>query len=196
MEHLDSALENFCLSHWPCEFVAPQGGRCINVRSGHAKGHQVTGGAVLAASGYTASFSAEAHRAQWQTDVYDKMVALWQRTRGEVDDGKSEQRAMAQLHREKVLPKFIKHASHGDPRAFMSHTVCMCCLFEPPEHALRCGHIICTECLKIYGRTSSNGLCVDIMDCPLELMESRTQQPWRVLLKPSSCGIRMLSLDG
>ena len=55
LEHLDNALENFCDRHWPCEYVDPkrQGGRCVNVRSGHgAKGHQSKSGKLLAAGEY------------------------------------------------------------------------------------------------------------------------------------------------
>ena len=33
LDHIDAALENFCDRHWPCEFVKPGGGRCVNVRS-------------------------------------------------------------------------------------------------------------------------------------------------------------------
>ena len=196
LEHIDSALVNFCLSHWPCEYVASTGGRCINVRSGHAKGHQLTGGTLLAAKGYEAAFTAESHGKKWQEDVYHKMAALRKYLRDQEEDGHSEEATVAKLHREQVLPQFIEHASRGDEHAFKSHTVCVCCLFEPPEHALPCGHIICTRCLKTYGKVYFNGRYVEITECPMERIEKRYTQSWRINLKPPSCGIRMLILDG
>lgn len=198
LEHLDNALENFCDRHWPCEFVGPKGGRCINVRSGHgAKGHQLKSGKLLAAGDYIAGFSFDGYRQQFQESTYYKLKALRKRVKARIEDGVSEQQAAAEIHRELVLPAFLEHASRGDAQAFISHTVCFCCLFEPPEHALPCGHIICTPCLKAYGKAqlSLRGY-VEISDCPMEKKERHFRHAWPVYLKPPSCGVRVLTLDG
>ena len=195
LEHIDNALENFCDRHWPCEFIS-RGGRCVNVRSGHgAKGHQLKSGKLLAAGEYTSSFTFDTNQKQFQENVYFKLVALRELVRAREQEGMAEERAAADVHRESVLPLFFEHASRGNPQAFISHTVCFCCLFEPPEHALPCGHIICTHCLKTYGRLQLNRY-VEIPECPLEKPEKRFRSPWKVYLKPPACGVRVLTLDG
>lgn len=32
----------------------------------------------------------------------------------------------------------------GGASKFNSHATCLCCLMRPPEHVLRCGHVLCT----------------------------------------------------
>jgi len=41
MEACDDALDDFCVKHWPCEWVNSHGQRCVNVASGHVKGMSV-----------------------------------------------------------------------------------------------------------------------------------------------------------
>lgn len=198
IEHLDNALENFCDRHWPCEFVDPkrQGGRCVNVRSGHgAKGHQSKSGKLLAAGDYISSFTFAGNKEKFQTDTYEKLVALLAKVNARVILGAVREQAAAEVHRELVLPQFFEHASRGDVRTFVSHTVCFSCLIQAPEHALPCGHIICTSCLKMHGRTHLDHY-VEISACPMERSERRFRTPWKVYLKPASCGIRVLALDG
>lgn len=198
LEHLDNALENFCDRHWPCEFVG-KGGRCVNVRSGHgAKGHQLKSGKLLEAGPYESNFCFDdEHRQKFQADTYQKLVALSERVRSRAKEGTAEDQAAAQLHKELVLPLFFEHASNGDPQAFISHTVCFCCLFEPPEHALPCGHIICTPCLRTYGRSEHHlNRYFEIAECPMEKRECRFMNAWKVYLKPSTCGVRILTMDG
>ncbi|KAM0713999.1 hypothetical protein Q7P37_010963 [Cladosporium fusiforme] len=198
IEHLDNALENFCDRHWPCEYVDPkrQGGRCVNVRSGHgAKGHQSKTGKLLAAGDYISSFTFMANKAKFQNDTYEKLVTLSARVGLREALGMPKEQAAAEAHRELVLPPFFEHASRGDVRAFVSHTVCFSCLIQAPEHALPCGHIICTSCLKTHGRTHLDHY-VEISACPLERSDKRFRSPWKVYLKPASCGVRVLALDG
>lgn len=203
LEHIDNALENFCDRHWPCEFVG-KGGRCVNVRSGHgAKGHQLKSGKLLEAGNYYSTFSFDAYKQEFEESTYHKLVLLSERVRTRAKDGLSaegisavsEEQAAADVHRELVLQWFFEHASRNNPQAFTSHTVCFCCLFEPPEHALPCGHIICTRCLKTYGKIQLNRY-VEITECPMEKRERRFRHAWRIQFKPPSCGVRVLTLDG
>lgn len=196
LEHLENALENFCDRHWPCEFVDSRRlcGRCVNVRSGHgAKGHQSKSGKLLAAGDYVSAFTFKNYRQQFQEDTYRKIVLLRGRVRQKRDE--NEDRAAAEVHREIVLPLFFEHASRGLVRKFVSHSVCFSCLFNPPEHALPCGHIICTTCLKAYGKPLGNNV-IGVSECPLERSERRFRTIWRVHLKPANAGIRILTLDG
>lgn len=198
LEHLDNALENFCDQHWPCEYVDPkrQGGRCVNVRSGHgAKGHQSRTGKLLAAGDYVSSFTFLGNREKFQNDTYEKLLMLTARVSAKEALGIPKEQAVAEIHRELVMPPFFSHASRGDVRSFVSHTVCFSCLIQPPEHALPCGHIICTSCLRMHGRTHLDHY-VEISACPMERSEKRFRSTWKVFLKPASCGVRVLALDG
>lgn len=198
IEHLDNALENFCDRHWPCEYVDTrrQGGRCVNVRSGHgAKGHQSRSGKLLGAGDYVSSFTFDGSREKFQNDTYEKLVLLSIRIRREEAQGIPKDKAAAEIHRQSVMLPFFEHASRGEVRKFVSHTVCFSCLIQPPEHALPCGHIICTSCLKTYGRAHLDHY-VEISACPMEKSDKRFRSTWRIFLKPPSCGIRVLSLDG
>lgn len=198
LEHLDNALENFCDRHWPCEYVDPkrQGGRCVNVRSGHgAKGHQSKSGKLLAAGEYVSSFTFAGYQQKFQNDTYEKLLLLTARVGAKEAMDIPKEQAAAEVHRELVMPPFFEHASRGDVRSFVSHTVCFSCLIQPPEHALPCGHIICTSCLKTHGRIHLDHY-VEISACPVERSEKRFRSTWKVFLKPASCGVRVLALDG
>ena len=124
-----------------------------------------------------------------------QLVMLTSRVSAKEALGMGKEQAAAEVHRELVLPLFFEHASRGDVRTFVSHTVCFGCLIQPPEHALPCGHIICTSCLKTHGRTHLDHY-VEISACPLERSEKRFRSSWKVFLKPASCGVRILALDG
>lgn len=198
LEHIDNALENFCNLHWPCEYRDERRGRCVNVRSGHAtKGHQLKDGRMLSADGhYESDFEFESYRDTFQKHVYSKLIALEKMVQERTKElGIEEKFAAAEVHRDRVLPTFIERASHNNPKAFISHTVCFVCLFEPPEHALPCGHIICTPCLKMYGDPVPNRY-VAIARCPMEKPDLHFRDAWRIRLKPAGCGVRVLSLDG
>lgn len=78
---------------------------------------------------------------------------------------------------------------------YNSHSACFCCLFEPPEHALPCGHILCTPCIKDYGQLRSKTE-VEIHGCPIESRVVHRYQTWRIHLKPETAGVRILTLDG
>lgn len=194
--HIDTALENFCDRYWPCEFSTGPNERCVNVRSGHgAKGHQLKTGKLLAAGDYQSSFTFASYKQVFQDHIYERLEALSHRVRQRTKEDVTEDRAAAEIHRESVLHHFFTRVFKGDSQSFISHSVCFVCLFEAPEHALPCGHIICTSCLRTYGRTILNRY-VDIVECPLEEKERRFVSTWRVHLKPENCGVRVLTLDG
>ena len=162
-----------------------------------SKGHQLKNGKVLAVGGYVSSFSFTDYRYKFQADVYSRLEELLGRLRSRVQEGAAvEAQAAAEIHKEEVLVHFYNHSARGRPEAFISHSTCFSCLFEPPEHALPCGHILCTTCLRAYGHSRGRTL-VEIGDCPLELSKRRSRHGfWRVFLKPDAAGIRILTLDG
>lgn len=220
INHLESALEDFCDRHWPCEFVAygaeypllmrhldgitghhnlryiAQKSQCVNVRAGHSsKGHQTADGTIFHSGEYFSEFSWESYHEEFYAAVYfrldDLMGMLDERTR----DGTPAEIAAAAIHRDETLAPFYRSNLKNMNQLFQSHSVCLCCLFEQPEHVLPCGHILCTSCVKSYGRMKSKTL-IEIRDCPLEPEKVGKYNPSTVYLKPEMAAHRVLVLDG
>ncbi|ORY63334.1 acyl transferase/acyl hydrolase/lysophospholipase [Pseudomassariella vexata] len=201
MNHLDDALENFCDQHWPCEFVNSKTGvRCVNVRSGHTKGHQSEDGKVFAAGDYESKFSWKRNSAGFRNKVYACLVELLQELSQRLQDGQSEEETAPHIHKTLVLNNFFRRSTPDtmlsqDYSPLTSHTACFCCLFGQAEHFLPCGHVLCTECLRSYGHQIST-YEFDIHGCPIEGARNRRGPLWTVQLHPKSAGVRILTLDG
>ena len=184
------------------EFIKPGGGaRCVNVRSGHdTKGHQLKNGKVLAVGNYVSRFSFEGYQETFQFDVFSRLNECLKLLYSQVQRaGESEAEAAAQLHRNTVMAHFYNHAEQAKTDSgasavpFISQSTCVSCLIEPPEHALPCGHILCSSCLRAYGHSKSKNV-VEIDGCPIESLS--LPRYWKVFLKPADAGIRILTLDG
>lgn len=220
INHLESALEDFCDRHWPCEFVAfgaeypllmrhldgitghrnlryiAHKSRCVNVRAGHSsKGHQTADGTIFHSGEYVSDFTWESYHEEFYAAVYFRldylMGILDERTR----DGTLPEIAAAAIHRDETLGPFYRDNLQDVAQLFQSHSVCLCCLFEQPEHVLPCGHMLCTSCIKSYGRMKSKTL-IEIQDCPLEPNKIGKYNPSTVYLKPEMAAHRVLVLDG
>ncbi|KAI9712097.1 MAG: hypothetical protein M1820_001806 [Bogoriella megaspora] len=123
LDHLDTALENFAERHWPCEYVKKGGGgRCVNVRSGHSKGHQLKNGQVLAIGDYVSRFSYENSQHAFRNNVYYFLEQLLNRLQASVRSGGIPVIAAAQIHRDAVMADFYRHISRGEDLGFNSHT--------------------------------------------------------------------------
>ena len=220
LDHLDTALREFCDRHWPCEYVM-RGAvpaqlqahlnslhfqynmrvsaliyRCVNVRSGHgSKGHQLKDGRVFAVGGYVSDFSFENYQREFHAKTYFHLQRLLGRLADYTNKGVIQRIAAARVHQDDVLGSFYGNRTKEETRVFQSHSVCLCCLFEPPEHALPCGHVLCTPCVKLYGRIKSKHL-IKMHECPLETNTPGTCQSLTLYLKPDSAGVRILTLDG
>ena len=164
---------------------------------GHgSKGHQRQNGKVLAVGGYISSFSFGVFRKEFQDLIYTRLDNLLKLLSSRIEeDDQPEAQVAAEIHKDKVMVHFFDHSARGRLNSFISHSTCFSCLFEPPEHALPCGHVLCTLCLRAYGRCRGKTE-VDIKGCPMEKPISRRHQSWKVLLKPAAAGIRILTLDG
>ncbi|KAF2420198.1 hypothetical protein EJ08DRAFT_690440 [Tothia fuscella] len=99
------------------------------------------------------------------------------------------------IHRDKVVQRFYRHVSNGAsvPDEFESHTLCLCCLFEAPEHPLPCGHVLSMPCVKLYGYSHGPNE-IDMYNCHLE--GNAVRHTWTIRLKPKTAGVRILTLDG
>ncbi|KAF2756983.1 hypothetical protein EJ05DRAFT_49848 [Pseudovirgaria hyperparasitica] len=203
MTHVDDALENLCNQHWPCEFTQGNTGkRCINVRSGHsAKGHQSSDGLVFAAGEYRSTFTFETYRDYFRHKIFKFLHELLDDLTSRVRNGDREDSAAASIHRDFVLRNFyqrtVQASGHegGIAALWNSHTACLCCLIEHPEHVLPCGHVLCTSCIKMYG-TSLSQTEFEIYQCPIEAGVVPRSMNRRIYLKPKSAGVRILTLDG
>lgn len=169
------------------------GGRCVNVRSGHgSKGHQFKNGKVFAVGSYESKFSVESFQETFRYLVFTFLKHLLGELQKNVSKSKTEEQVAAQIHKFKVIKPFYEHISQGGTPGLISHSTCFACLMASPEHALPCGHIICTPCLLAYGQRLDRDE-IEITSCPLH---SGRVSRWIVYLKPDAAGVRVLSLDG
>lgn len=70
---------------------------------------------------------------------------------------------------------------------------CLFCVVRMPQHVLACGHSICDECVKIFGRAVVGNEYQFTM--PLCLLCSEKAKVL-IQLKPPTAGVRMLAIDG
>jgi hypothetical protein len=221
LEHIHTALENFCDHHWPCEMtitvaeyaqrmqhmhvmafqrnihVLNQRARCCNVRSGHgSKGHQTRKGIVFAAGEYHATFTYDGYREEFETDICRHLEWLMKLLEDRIRGGEDDVTAANGIHREETLRSFYANVFQEQENATFSHShsVCLGCLFERPEHTLPCGHMLCSVCVRSYG-DSKNELLVTMTSCPLELDAVPLREPIAVYLKPDAASLRVLALD-
>lgn len=193
---LDGALHSFCDTWWPCSYENAKGKRCVNTKEGHARGHQDENARPLGGGDYQSNFSTESYRLKWHVrlenmlqDIHQSMVRrnLTNFSRSQ----NSEAREAADLHL-KRMDEF--YSGLGGAERFFSNVACLSCLGDMPEHALPCGHVICTKCVRTFSSTRSERL-VSLNSCPL-----CCHIPWRrevqISLKPDQAGVRILCLDG
>jgi hypothetical protein len=150
-------------------------------------------GKVLAVGDYASQFSFVEYQETFQYNVYIRLYELLQMLRIQTRDLKQPERDVAaSIHRELVMCNFFTHSTRGQKDAYISHSACFSCLFEPPEHGLPCGHVICTKCLKDFRSRLHYRTIIEIERCPI----CDDSLGWRVALKPDAAGVRILTLDG
>jgi hypothetical protein len=221
LDHLNFALEDFCSHHWPCEFTAVGAeypywlqhldgitahrnvrymvmkSKCINVRSGHgSKGHQARNGAIFASGDYVSTFNVESSCTEFLDAIYLRLHHLMSLLAERTASGESAEIAAQAIHRQETLIPFYNEYLKWKGRAFHCHSVCLGCLFDRPEHALPCGHILCTSCVLSFGQVKGKNL-VEIECCPLEDANNQSARfkPQTIFLKPDAAASRVLVLD-
>ena len=166
--------------------------RCANLRCGHGStGHQLADGRILSRGNYTSKFTFENNRADFHAGVYHILGELLSQLPGN-DKQVLQLAAATSLHRINIREFLHKPGKENKFINLSDHTVCWCCLFEPPEHTLSCGHVVCTLCVREYGQETSRTM-VEIHQCPLE--PNQAGKPQSIYFKPEAAGIRMLVLD-
>lgn len=190
------ALEEFYERDAKCMYIHTDSvSKCVNTKAGHAKGHQSLDGLQLAPGQFEPNYQ----------DVYPKFLEA---IRGCVhdclsllnDDESDEKSARRSL----ILSFHRKIVYHNrKPRLWKmiySSSTCYGCLYYSPQYVLPCGHAFCEECVRDFGQRGVQGSSTNVYThehCLLCGIRDATEGwPWRIVLKPMSAGVRLLSLDG
>ena len=160
-------------------------------------GHQDSLG-IIAAGDYEAAFDSS-FLLQWKSQLRAAIESIHRdfsyelEQASQIDDTQAipEERIALDLHIE-YLNHFFE--SVGPATAICSHATCFCCLMDVPEHPLPCGHVLCTACIKAYGKQTKS--LVALTCCPLHRESTKWSKPALVKFKPAGAGVRILSLDG
>lgn len=195
----DYALGEYLELHYPCSFVSTDGTRqCMLVKARHQpKGHQDEKG-IIAAGDYEAAFDAtfvQQWKGQLRTAIHriqqDFQYELEQLAIGDDAQAVPEERLALDLHID-YLGQFYE--SVGSASSIVSHATCFCCLMDVPEHALPCGHVLCSACVKAYGKSSKTA--ITLACCPLHKETTNWAKAAVIRFKPTGAGVRVLCLDG
>ncbi|KAI5359445.1 putative Zinc finger, RING-type, patatin-like phospholipase domain-containing protein [Septoria linicola] len=194
----DWAMGEYLEMHYPCSYISADGTRqCMLVKARHnVKGHQDEKG-IIATGDYQAAFDVE-FLPRWKSQLRaaigsiarDFQYELEQITQGD-EPSIPEERIALDLHIEYVNQFF---EAVGPASSMVSHATCFCCLMDVPEHPLPCGHVLCTACIKAYGKSHKSA--VQVTCCPLHRESTNWAKPANIRFKPVGAGVRILSLDG
>jgi hypothetical protein len=77
-------------------------------------------------------------------------------------------------------------------RVLQSDTTCLFCLMRTPQHLLHCGHALCDVCVKSLAQPCDGDYSYEIRTCFFCSQAAEFKRH----VKPATCGIRVLSLDG
>lgn len=184
------AVKEFDQKYWPCEKKDRKGRRCANTASGHIKGHQTRDGKVFGMGPYTSEsvYPIEQFKEgiSRQRDIMFEKQAL--RT-----EEKDEARHAAYLHTNNVRCDIFKQIKAKNSLS------CFCCLTSIPTHPLKCGHLLCENCIEDLSTTSECGVYHELIACPLcydPKLKTTWSPGWRTKIESPAAGVRILSLDG
>ncbi|KAK5360276.1 hypothetical protein LTS13_010366 [Exophiala xenobiotica] len=198
-----AALEHFCNKFWPCSYVSKKGRPCVNVKATHGpKGHQNAQGKIISSGPYQSRFSSFEYSKTWSALIKEYLF----RFEKQLEETAAKQRPRPRdavnpkdvlaydLHHEH-MQDFFRMWENRSASDFASPTTCFCCLMEVPQHPLPCGHVLCTECVKVYGRHYDRNSFV-MEYCPLHRKQGKFSDVCVIHFKPDSAGVRVLTLDG
>ncbi|KAF1847324.1 uncharacterized protein K460DRAFT_278260 [Cucurbitaria berberidis CBS 394.84] len=194
--HCYKALENFCAGYWPCTYQGRYGDRCVNVEGSHSKGHQNARGRIMREGSYMSDFTFEDFGEPWLQFLNQHLAKMQTELNTQLMQPPStdELEIVTKLHRANI-DMFYQRL--GGAQRFVSHQTCFSCLRELAEHPLPCGHVLCTPCIKSYGKPDANlSYSYAMASCPLHQADTVFPVHWPVFFKPPLAGVRILSLDG
>jgi hypothetical protein len=180
----------------PCMYSNEKGQHCVNVKERHIKGHQDSRGRLIGSGPYEANFSFDSFYDDWfrylktyftsfQNELSSRMILS--PTTGETV-------VATKIHGDNINNFYYRN---GGAQKFFNQSSCLCCLRELAEHPLPCGHVLCTPCVKGFGKPRDGLLNSYIIEtCPLHSFDSIFPVAVDVRFKPPLAGLRILSLDG
>ena len=206
MNHCDYALEEFCRRFVRCGFES-RSGRCVNYAEGHTKGHQNARGKIIGSGAHESDFTWQKFALEW-IRLLQQHIEDIQKEMVEQDAPKPTGKSLAAQKHASYIDAFYRRL--GGAECFISHSVCFCCLSEPPRHPLPCGHVLCNLCTEEYGsfENGSQRCNITMSSCPLHQSDeiadissvssiaSYPSWPWQIRFKPKLAGVRILCLDG
>jgi len=193
--HCNTALEVFCAILWPCTFRSKRGEQCVNVKERHVKGHQNQRGSVIGSGPYESNFTYGNACAEWFHHLKTYLRGFQDKLQSQLMLSKTDETVLVtKLHHAKT-DEFYRRA--GGALKFFSQSTCFCCLGDLAEHPLPCGHVLCTPCVKDYGRPHDElSSSYIVWSCPLHNRDFGFHTPTEIYFKPPLAGLRILSLDG
>ena len=192
---LDAALGKFCDFWWPCEYIY-RGRRCVNTKEGHAKGHQDARARPFGNGEYQSGFNAHIYRPTWHLHLRSTLSNTEKLMKPNSPIRPSHRKSTEQVEASKIHlhnMSLFYHALGGAER-FLSNATCLSCLGDMPGHPLICGHVICSQCVRTFGRATSD-FTFRLKCCPLHYNIEWGREV-HISLKPHLAGVRVLSLDG
>jgi len=146
--------------------------RCANVRSGHAaKGHQLSDGRVFARGSYQSSFFYETNRKEILDDIFMSFHQFMSKLSQMVRQDINQLTAASIIHRDDALAAYYPYNEDSELGGMRYTSFCICCLFGIPEALMPCGHMLCRECIQVYGRKKGQ-ILIDVLQCPLEVKQN------------------------
>lgn len=189
-----TAAERFNNRWLQCSFVSRSGNQCVNSKLSHGKGHQTDSGVIKAIGPFMDPPDLGDFESEWLNMTREHFVqieASAQEARTEAGMlSSTREKVVYELHRQHLM-RFFGNFEHRMPGQYS----CYGCLMEVPQHPLPCGHMLCTSCVRMLGRTTDkNTVTVDF--CPFDNEVARKVNPCSIRFKPDFAGIRILTLDG
>ncbi|PIA80036.1 hypothetical protein CB0940_12119 [Cercospora beticola] len=194
---LKAVFTEFCDRYWPCSFQNRHSQQCRNSRAGHeAKGHQNAAGKPIGTGSHVFGIDITDFENKWFSAIEQRVLDMHDALQSPDDDNsiQAKSRTIRSFLSEAYANMNPKRTTEGLPASYASNTTCLSCLRATPEHALLCGHVLCSGCVAIHGNAQSD--CITSLDqCPLHC-DDAFPRPWRITMKPLFAGVRVLSLDG
>lgn len=212
LNRIRSAFYEFSHRFYNCEFerkslnpIENKVRRCVNVRSGHTKGHQHISGRIIGTGDFVSALettgsglqqnSATAFFVKLEASIKSQLTRLLgELSIKQVTDKHTEEAILAgQLHRAQVLAPFFKRFTN-----MKRNTLCLSCLAEKPMYFLQCGHSICQPCVRCYGRKNSGvPHRYEVRGCPMcGVSNGATTRAMVIDLIHNETPGRVLNLEG
>ncbi|KAK6220922.1 hypothetical protein LQW54_001842 [Pestalotiopsis sp. IQ-011] len=190
------AIDRYYLTRTPCKFGVDSSRnfgfpfKCVAYKNSHGLEHRQKskwGGYRPFYGDFSHTF--EPFKYHWEQKVRARVTELNRDIQWH--GGKDPRKVRAAAHTQ-ALKRFYASIVQ-DPSSFISHSICLCCLSNPPQYRLNCGHVICLECALDYGQTEASKRQITLECCPIHNNSSVED---KIYLTPEHSGLRILTLDG